>query len=239
MPSGTTSVRRPPHRSLPTAPSPPPPHAQQFPRASVPQAPCPQGPHPQLNPASLPPCCTRQFPPPLQVTVGAPLRTSGPFWQRWETGIGGGCSVFSPPESFWCGETAAPNGSAGYSCTSGLQYNATLLPRAPYRSLREGTGVSLGRAVVHFWHDAHWASLMGLVDRQDAAKSTLSWSLGGFQSSRGVGTWAYSAHIVSLHPSWRIFQMPPSCGAAAASLHHAKPSHPFALLAYSHGYWPT
>lgn len=147
------------------------------------------------------------FPPPVQIACASPLRTSGSSWQQWETGIGGGCSVFTPPESFWCGPTAAPNRSAGYSCTSGLQYNDTLLPRAPYQSLTRPyqplnpsyqsspastttvdntTGVSIGRAVVHFWHPAHWASLMGRVDHQNTTKHTLAWSYGGFQSARGV-----------------------------------------------------
>mgnify|MGYP001330823822 CR=1 FL=1 len=109
------------------------------------------------------------------ITVAEPVRSSGASWQQYMVGLAGPCSVFEPASSFWCNALVG-----GFATPSGLTFNATQLPHAPYAA-----NIS-GRAIVHTFHPAHWASWAFLVDAAD--DQSLNWTLGGFQDARGGNT---------------------------------------------------
>ena len=69
------------------------------------------------------------------------MRSDGTHWQKYYLGIGGECQNFVPNGGFWC------NGQ--YKVPSGLTYNSTILPNAPYANVTGG--------IIQTWRPHHWA----------------------------------------------------------------------------------
>ena len=74
------------------------------------------------------------------------------YFQRYSLGIGGVCDKFSPPAGYWCSTKHQGGGASVYRVPTGLNYDARVLPNAPYQNI--------GGAVVHTWRPAHWATWM-------------------------------------------------------------------------------
>ena len=113
-------------------------------------------------------------------------------WPKYSIGIGGNCAGFEPDISFWCAH--------GYSITSGLTYNKSILPNAPYSNWTD--------VIVQVWRASHWASWMFEVDADKTMQereekeqrefnlgkddgngandvNTIYFGRGGFQGARG------------------------------------------------------
>jgi len=125
----------------------------------------------------LPPA---QYPPALTVTVETPQRNDIVMFQQYTMGIGGPCSIFTPPESYWCSADNAGGGAGVFETPSGLVY----LPNTFLGNEQRWTNV--GKAEIHVWHPYHWAMWMYRVDSVDTASRTIQWTYGGFQGARGA-----------------------------------------------------
>ena len=104
-----------------------------------------------------------------------PVRNDSNEFMYYQAGIGGICNVFDPPMGYWCGNMTEGGGAATYQVPSGLRYNSSILPHAPYRNTTNG--------IVSVWHPSHWATWhfkMGKVDDE-----IITFSSGGFQDARG------------------------------------------------------
>ena len=116
------------------------------------------------------------FDSPTQVNVSKPYRNVSGKYMHYVVGIGGSCSIFEPPVSYWCQLHPAGGGAFEYYIPSGLAF-------------KDGTITNHWKnydgAVIQAWRRAHWASWMFALDKYDADNNTLSWTLGGFQGARG------------------------------------------------------
>jgi hypothetical protein len=65
-------------------------------------------------------------------------------------GVGGQCSHYDPPFSYWCAETPQGGGAAQFEVPSALQCHPKTLPNAPYASLSGGR--------ITAWRPGHWAN---------------------------------------------------------------------------------
>eukprot|EP00117_Sycon_ciliatum_P023594 scpid40103/ scgid20017/ len=90
-------------------------------------------------------------------------------------GIGGPCSVYDPPVSYWCQLKPAGGGGFQYYIPSGLTAHPGTV-----KNWKQYDG-----AVIQAWRRAHWASWMFALDKFDYETQTLTWTKGGFQGSRG------------------------------------------------------
>lgn len=97
------------------------------------------------------------------------------LFKTYRAGVGGQCSHFTPPISYWCAEHTEGGGAGQYRIPTGLKYTNQKLPHAPYRNP--------GGAIVHAWRPGHWSSWMFEVDKGNATH--LMWTKGGFQGARG------------------------------------------------------
>jgi len=124
----------------------------------------------------LPP---KNYPKAETIVVDTPNRNSiATEFQQYTLGIGGPCSIFDPPESYWCSSQNSGGGAAVFSTTQGLVYKPnTFLGRV---------FTDMAGAIVHSYHWAHWALWMFEVDAYNSATRTISWSKGGFQGARGA-----------------------------------------------------
>eukprot|EP01083_Nonionella_stella_P076021 206964_1 len=106
-----------------------------------------------------------------------------PYFWWYNLGIEGPCKYFTPPAGYWC-SGQGQGGFAGYPwyiITTGLTYNATILPNAPYRNTENG--------IVHAWHPDHWATWMFEIDSKqyDPIQQNIMFLKGGYQGARGAG----------------------------------------------------
>jgi len=64
----------------------------------------------------------RTFPPAVTKTTDSPVRETGIAFQKYTVGQGGPCSVFDPPESYWCSSDCSGGGAFTYIVPSGLSF---------------------------------------------------------------------------------------------------------------------
>jgi hypothetical protein len=128
--------------------------------------------------AWLPPAAlgsAAQFSPP------EPFRNITGNYTRFALGVGGACSVFSPPASLWCStERTQSGGDAPFQLPTGLVASLSTLPHAPY--------AQPATAIVHAFRPSRWESYMYQVNGSDSGSPglvTLSFGGGGFQGARG------------------------------------------------------
>eukprot|EP00729_Bicosta_minor_P007358 gene7358-24009_t len=98
-------------------------------------------------------------------------------------GIGGPCSHFTPPFSYWC--SLAPSGGGGfqYYLPSGMTWSPGTFPDGV--DFSNTSKAEQQRAVFQVWRRSHWANWMFEVDEIDQSTSTITFGKGGFQGSRG------------------------------------------------------
>ena len=106
-------------------------------------------------------------------------------------GIGGTCSIYSPPFSFWCSSAPFSAGCGGcftWNIPSGIDFPSSMLQKYDKAKL-----VSNGHIVA--WRAAHWAnwhfeigdyeSSSGVDPESKEALSSITFGKGGFQGARG------------------------------------------------------
>jgi len=104
------------------------------------------------------------------------------FSGAYRLGIGGACSKFTPPESYWC----QPHGR-----TAGMTY----VPRAPAgirnisRHLPHGPYTASEGMVLTYWRPGHWFSVMSRTEGI-LPNGTVKFGEGGFQGAEGHDTGA-------------------------------------------------
>lgn len=113
----------------------------------------------------------------VTIKVSEPYRTDITMFQYYSIGIGGSCSIFDPPESYWCSEYNEGGGSGLFETPSGLVYNANTF-LTPWKNPKD--------AVIHVWHPFHWAMWMYDIKAHDPSSRTITWDHGGFQGARGA-----------------------------------------------------
>lgn len=104
-------------------------------------------------------------------------------YTHYQVGIGGPCSIFDPPVSFWC------SGENGLT-PSGVQMLNTTAVKKWSNPVEDG-------AEVFVWRPSHWNNWMFQVDHFDAKNRTIKFGLGGFQGTRGdpSGAEFYISHV--------------------------------------------
>ena len=114
----------------------------------------------------------------VQFSPASPFRNITGNYTGFALGVGGACSVFSPPASFWCstGRTQS-GGSAPFQLPSGLVASPAILPHSPYSTP--------ATAIVHAFRPSRWESYMFQVNGTGALPSSLTFGAGGFQGARG------------------------------------------------------
>ena len=83
-------------------------------------------------------------------------------------GVGGLCSVYDPPVSYWCSEHPSGGGAFAFRTPSGVTPKAGALPNAPYKDVSD--------AIFNVWRPARWANwcvLHNLVSSIEAILTVL------------------------------------------------------------------
>ena len=87
----------------------------------------------------------------IEVNSSATFRPSyRSLFQDYRGGVGGQCSHYDPPFSYWCAEVPQGGGAAQFKVPSGLVVTPGMLPHAPYANLSGGR--------VTAWRPGHWAN---------------------------------------------------------------------------------
>jgi len=108
------------------------------------------------------------------------VRENGGWFEHYTVGIGGACSVYDPPVSYWCSEHPAGGGAFAFRTPSGVAFSPHLLPNAPYASPS-----SVLDAVMFVWRPARWANWMFEVEAYDPVANNFTFGRGGNQGARG------------------------------------------------------
>ena len=103
--------------------------------------------------------------------------TPDDWFQRYMIGVGGLCSVYDPPVSYWCSEHPSGGGAFAFRTPSGVTPKAGILPNAPYKDV--------SRAILNVWRPNRWANWMFEVGGYNATTNNFTFGKGGFQGARG------------------------------------------------------
>ncbi|XP_065177576.1 uncharacterized protein LOC135808331 [Sycon ciliatum] len=122
-----------------------------------------------------------EYGPAKEVQLG-PVRNITGMFEMYGVGIGGPCSQFSPPVSYWCQKH--PPGGFQYYVPSGMTFKGKEVFDARYGPVN-GPWKNITGAVAHVWRSGHWSSWMFDVDAYSPDQDTLHWTRGGFQGARG------------------------------------------------------
>jgi len=108
-------------------------------------------------------------------------RPNGGWFEHYTIGVGGLCSVYDPPVSYWCSKHPDGGGAFAFRTPSGLTpINATVLPNTPYDVARVERD-----AVVFVWRPARWANWMFEIEQYNATTGNMTFGKGGNQGARG------------------------------------------------------
>jgi hypothetical protein len=102
------------------------------------------------------------------------------FFQHYTIGIGGLCSVYDPPVSYWCSSRTAGGNAFPFRTPTGVTVSDKALPHAPYASARQ--------ALISVWHPSRWENWMFEVASYDNATNNFTFGKGGNQGARGANT---------------------------------------------------
>ena len=127
----------------------------------------------------------RDFGKPNFTTVDHPTYDLNPLFTNYRVGTGGPCSIFTPPESYWCSDHAEGGGPHMFQSPSGVTFHKDALNKPSYN----GT-LFASSAVLHTWRPSHWATWMFEFKDFDASGLHGEFSRGGFQGARGASTGA-------------------------------------------------
>jgi hypothetical protein len=117
------------------------------------------------------------YPAATTYTLPTPTRPTGVAFQQFTIATGGACSVFDPPQSYWCSSDCAGGGASTYVVPGGLVFTNETFSGRVWKN-------PIG-AIVHAFHPGHWESWMFEIDSYDPANHTIGWHFGGFQGARG------------------------------------------------------
>ncbi|XP_065181055.1 uncharacterized protein LOC135811743 [Sycon ciliatum] len=115
------------------------------------------------------------------ITVGTPTYEANPDFEHFQIGVDGPCSIFTPPESYWCSEKPSGGGAFTFLSPSGVTFNKTVLTRAATYNAE----LFQETAVLHTWRPSHWSSWMFEFKDFDPESGKGKFSRGGFQGARG------------------------------------------------------
>jgi len=123
----------------------------------------------------------KKYPPSETLLVTTPVRSDNLEFQLYSQRLGGACSVFTPPSSYWCSSNSSGGAATIFETPSGIVYESwTFLdypaPATPHKG------------VMQMFHPYHWASWMYQIDDINPFTNTMTWSYGGFQGARGSGS---------------------------------------------------
>lgn len=101
------------------------------------------------------------------------------LFKDYRGGVGGQCSVYDPPFSYWCAQKPEGGGASEFVLPSGLSFTPSQLPSAPYKNVTGGR--------ITAWRPGHWANWQFELNGTKAAKgrTELTFGKGGFQGGRG------------------------------------------------------
>ena len=103
------------------------------------------------------------------------------WFENYKIGIGGPCSVYDPPVSYWCSSETQGGGAFSYRTPTGLTINnSNILPNSPYKD------ASQARAIV--WRPARWANWMFDIENYNPNTNHFKFGKGGNQGARGKNT---------------------------------------------------
>ena len=111
-------------------------------------------------------------------------RPNGGWFEHYNIGVHGLCSVYDPPVSYWCSEHPSGGGAFAFRTPSGLTpINHTILPNGPYHPTN-----TVEDALVFVWRPARWANWMFHLQGYNATTGNLTFGVGGNQGARGANT---------------------------------------------------
>ena len=119
------------------------------------------------------------------ITIDVPSYDLNPLFTNFGIGRGGPCSIFTPPESYWCSDHAEGGGPHMFESPSGITFDSALLTNGPYNS-----ELFVSSAVLHTFRPAHWSSWMFEFENFNPETMQGNFSRGGFQGARGASTGA-------------------------------------------------
>jgi len=100
--------------------------------------------------------------------------TAKEWFNEYMIGVGGLCSVYDPPVSYWCSEHPSGGGAFPFRTPSGVIYKP---PNGPYEHGED--------ARFFVWRPARWANWMFDVASYDKATNNFTFGRGGNQGARG------------------------------------------------------
>ena len=116
---------------------------------------------------------------------------------NYQLGVGGGASVFNPPEQVIGATASPPAGGSNYAVPRGLTVKNGALPH-----LSNWTNATTG--FVHTFHGGFWGSWIFEIASSSSEENRIMFSRGGFQEARG---WVVVVHFMfqtfsksSIHP---------------------------------------
>jgi len=125
----------------------------------------------------LPPKISPKPNPALIVNVSSPNREWDSYFNHYGGGIGGTCSIYDPPFSYWC-QTKFSKGCGGcftWNIPGGLNYKDSL--KKNYTTWQDAHLVA--------WRKSHWANWRFELENYFPSNSTFIFGKGGFQGARG------------------------------------------------------
>ena len=121
------------------------------------------------------------YAPSRTVTITSPDRYDvAPEFGIYAIGTGGACSVYSPPESYWCSNHTSGGGAFTFRTPSGLQFTEGTFPNAAKWSDPVGDG-----AEINIWRPSRWSNWGFKWESYDRDTRTITFGEGGFQGARG------------------------------------------------------
>lgn len=100
--------------------------------------------------------------------------TTKDWFNEYMIGVGGLCSVYDPPVSYWCSEHPSGGGAFAFRTPSGVIYKS---PNGPYEHGED--------ARFFVWRPARWANWMFDVAKYDKERNNFTFGRGGNQGARG------------------------------------------------------
>lgn len=100
--------------------------------------------------------------------------TTKGWFNEYMIGVGGLCSVYDPPVSYWCSEHPSGGGAFAFRTPSGVAYK---FPHGPYKHGED--------ARFFVWRDGRWANWMFDVAHYDPQTENFTFGAGGNQGARG------------------------------------------------------
>ena len=103
--------------------------------------------------------------------------TTHDWFNEYMIGVGGLCSVYDPPVSYWCSENPSGGGAFAFRTPSGLSFE---FPNGPYKHAED--------ARLFVWRPNRWANWMFDVAKYEATTQNFTFGRGGNQGARGENT---------------------------------------------------